>query len=96
MLIAGRAARLASELAFTGEAQRLPVTWHRYRYVRSQAGPLPDPLVPLTGRFDVPPADEKHRRPDPRQLAGRDLRAARPAGRRASRRADACSRGTDR
>ena len=32
---------------------------HRFRHVASKAGPLPDPLVPLSGDLNIPATDEK-------------------------------------
>ncbi len=33
-------------------------SWFRFRYVNTSAGPLPDPLIPVAGRFDFPAGDE--------------------------------------
>jgi len=41
-------------LVFSGASQNLKTSWGRCRYVRSKAGPLPDPIVPLNDPVSVP------------------------------------------
>jgi hypothetical protein len=48
-----------------GDNSRIRVTFSEYRYVGSKQGPLPDPIVPLAGKFSVPgdngpPAGQSH------------------------------------
>lgn len=59
--IAGEVRGLRPELVFAGNAAKPLVSWGRYGCVASQAGPLPDPVLPLDRPVDVP---------DPRGLIG--------------------------
>jgi hypothetical protein len=47
-------------LTFAGDGgERIQVAWGRYHHVNSAKGPLPDPIVPLSGALSVPAEDEK-------------------------------------
>lgn len=58
ILIRGPAAAVRPELVFTGKAPPSRVSFGRYWHVTSAKGPLPDPVLPLTGPFAVPSPDE--------------------------------------
>jgi hypothetical protein len=46
-------------LTFQGEdAGKIQVAWGNYHHVPSKKGPLPDPILPLSGAMSVPSADE--------------------------------------
>jgi lysophospholipase L1-like esterase len=60
ILVRGNVKGIQPKLTFEGEdADKLRVSFGQYRHVAARKGPLPDPIVPLTGGFDVPTADEK-------------------------------------
>jgi len=59
VLLNGQIRDVRPSLVFGEDSQKMKTTWGRYRYVRSKAGPLPDPIVPLKDPFSVPhPKDQ--------------------------------------
>ncbi|MGE5610549.1 MAG: hypothetical protein ACM359_14960 [Bacillota bacterium] len=56
ILLSGQTDSLSAELTFDDPSIR--ATLHRFRHVNTQIGPLPDPLVPLTGPLSVPAKEE--------------------------------------
>jgi hypothetical protein len=59
ILIRGTAAGVVPELKFDGEKSPTTATFGVLRNVGSKRGPLPDPVVPLTGSFSIPAPDER-------------------------------------
>ncbi len=57
--LAGELRGVRPSLTFQGSDSAIAATWGRYRCVPSKLGPLPDPIVPLAGPFDVPDPQEK-------------------------------------
>ncbi|HEX2971504.1 MAG TPA: hypothetical protein VHP11_04190, partial [Tepidisphaeraceae bacterium] len=57
ILLSGQADSLSAELTFEDPAIR--PTLHRFRHVNSKRGPLPDPLIPLSGAISIPAKDEQ-------------------------------------
>ncbi|HUS92975.1 MAG TPA: GDSL-type esterase/lipase family protein [Phycisphaerae bacterium] len=53
----GKADGVKVELSFPNEAGVKPGV-HRLDYVRTSAGPLPDVVLPMSGPFAIPPADD--------------------------------------
>ncbi len=59
IVVSGSAVDIQPVLTFAGDVPQPRVEFFRCRYVQTASGPLPDPLVPLTGSFSVPMPDEK-------------------------------------
>lgn len=57
LLLGGRSGGLTAELRFDDPSIKSEL--FRFRHVNTAAGPLPDPLVPLTGPILIPAADER-------------------------------------
>ncbi len=57
VILAGVAPRIVVDLSFDDASLRVKL--HRFRHVATKDGPLPDPLVPLTGPLGLPATDEK-------------------------------------
>jgi hypothetical protein len=55
VLLRGKVAGVRPELTFAGEGgEKVRVQFGRYTHVATKQGPLPDPIVPLRGTFDLP------------------------------------------
>lgn len=58
VLLSGKAAGVTASISFDPEAdaaaEKITSDLNRYVYVETTTGPLPDPLIPLTGPFAVP------------------------------------------
>ncbi len=59
VLLDGQVHNVRPSLVFEEDDQGFEVTWGRYRYVNSNAGPLPDPVVPLKNPVSVPHSDNR-------------------------------------
>jgi GDSL-like Lipase/Acylhydrolase family/Domain of unknown function (DUF4091) len=60
ILLRGNIQGVKATLTFEGaDANKIQVQFGRYVHVPTGKGPLPDPIVPLTGPLDVPTPDEK-------------------------------------
>ncbi len=57
--IRGAAQDIQPRLSFLTKGEQPTAEFFRCRYVQTASGPLPDPLVRLTGDFSVPSPDEK-------------------------------------
>src|SRR5262249_41572580 len=59
VLLRGNIKGVRPKLTFQGEdGEKIQVVWSNYHHVNSKKGPLPDPIVPLSGTVSVPAADE--------------------------------------
>jgi hypothetical protein len=59
VLLRGKIQGVRPRLTFPGaEAAKIRVEWGNYHHVLSKKGPLPDPIVPLSGPVSVPSASE--------------------------------------
>jgi hypothetical protein len=59
VLLRGAVTGVQAELAFPAAARGVQSSFGRYVHVATSQGPLPDPVVPLTGPFAVPTPEEK-------------------------------------
>jgi len=57
ILFEGAVRGVRPSIEFEDDAEKIPVEFARFRYVQSKEGPLPDPVVPLAGTFDLPDTD---------------------------------------
>ncbi len=55
----GNVEGLTPSLVFAASGDKPQVEFGKYCYVQSKQGPLPDPIVPLRGTFDLPDATAK-------------------------------------
>jgi hypothetical protein len=59
VLLHGPIEGVRPKLTFEGEeGERIRIAWGSFRHVKAAKGPLPDPIVPLSGAVSVPSADE--------------------------------------
>ncbi len=83
VLLRGNIKGVRPTLKFQGEdGAKIQIAWGNYHHVNSEKGPLPDPIVPLSGVVSVPADGEQHRGPEKRQSSRRGVCAARDQGRR--------------
>ncbi len=59
VLLEGQVSGVRPSLVFTETDQQLKTAWGRYRYVGTEAGPLPDPIVALEGPVSVPHPEDR-------------------------------------
>jgi len=58
ILLDGQVRAVHPSLLFDAKSKGMRARFGRFRYVASDVGPLPDPVVPLSGPVDVPSPDE--------------------------------------